>query len=775
MRLVGTGFPAVAFAGTISVRLTAASPIFADGTSTSVDVAATASTATTLDFVSPLATLSGVDTATVDLAVGFPDGGLATLPAAFTYQAPALAVVSALPAGSPGATGIANANLDATGGRPLHLFARGGGDPFVLSPAPGRTFGPVPVPAAGTVGGVVDVEFRTAALGLWPGNAEFAIAPGTLVSDGTTWLVRGASPGLLDALPAAATAPVDATVSVTFEDGTRQTLPGGGLAPGARLLRTSERLFTSVNGLARTFGQDPFVDGITAFADGTPAGAGPVALDAARNRLYVANGSVIDVFDTAQTMDAGLTPTLGPSGLAPGAPSPTSLALPGAAPTGLAVDARSGRLWAVNDLGVLVVDPRLPAAPIVTRAVPPGLGATTHALQVVPNDTAGEMIVSLFDGAGPGVEALLVFDASSASLVSVWRVIPMTASAATLARNGTNTGGIELISNNGGPNGSTSGQVASGRINLSIPAATGAAWNGELAVRPGAGGAARAFLLYDNVGANVGTVIAVNATNGFSIPFDPNDPNQGWASAVSISIPSDWLNTMDLTTGGSTAAQGYFSGAYPLGAGALVGAGVDQRGRVAYDALRDVLVVHGGATGGASGFNYVNASSTLPPGYGPPSGPPYSPGTFIVNGAALVTMITNATTLGTALVLPSSTNPGLVPTQDHLRVLTGPGGLSSVSQGVNGPGASFQPVPTLLANLDLGPARGTAQTTASGLVIDSAAAPTDGNWFLLGAPAAGDVTEARFTGAGATLTTSPGVGPAAPPAGGGPVIAVSAP
>lgn len=753
MRIAGTVFPTVAVAASVTIRLSAAAPIFADGTATSIDVAATAATATTVDFVSPLAVLAGIDSASVDLTLAFPDGAVGTLPAAFDYWAPALAVVSSVPAGLSGASGIANANLDATGGRPLHLFARGGGDPFVLSPAPGRTFGPLPVPPVGTVAGVVDVEFRTPGLALWPGNAEFGLVPGTLVSDGTSWLVRGTNPGLLDALPAASAVAVDATVSLTFEDGTRQTLPAGGSAPGATLLRTAERIFTVVAGTARSIGQDPGVDGVTTPVDGAPAGAGPMALDAARNRLYVANGSTIEVFDTAQTMGPAPTPAFGPARLALGALSPATLTLPGGSLTGLAVSARDGRLWASNDLGVQVVDPLLPGAAVVTLTLPAALGATTHARRVLCDNTSGEMVVALFDGPGPGTEALLVYDTAQAVLTSVWRVGAMPSFRGTIANNATALGtSIHQVFNDGSPNGNTGQQVLQNVLSSNLPAATGALWNGELALRPAAGASGRVFLLYDNTGSNQGTVVAANACNAAV-----NGVPVGLASGVSISIPSDWVNTLDLTTGANSAGDGMVAGAWPLGAGALLGTADGQRGAVAYDASRDVVLVHAAATGGPAGFSYVNVASAL---VGPPpSGPPYSG--FVVNGAVLAATVANATAVGVTLNTPSAFNPAVVPAQDQIRYLSAPGAIYQLSGSNNAATAYFTPPFSLLANVVSGPARGTPQLTALAIVVDSTAGSADGNAFVLGAPAAGDLTEVRFANPGLTLTTSAGVGPVA--------------
>jgi hypothetical protein len=415
---------------------------------------------------------------------------------------------------------------------------------------------------------------------------------------------------------------------------------------------------------------------------------------------------------------------------------------------------------------VHVVDPALPGS-IVTLAVPPGLGATTHAQHVQADATSGEMVVGLFDGAGAGTEALLVFDGTTLALTSVWRVGAMPAFRATFANNATGLGSATLqLYNDGSPNGNTGQQVTSNLLNNNLPAATNALWNGEWTIHPAAGAGGRVFLLYNNSGANSGTIVAGNGCNA-----QVNGVPVGLASGVSISVPSDWVNVLDLTTGASTAGDGYFAGAWPLGAGALLGAADGERGAIAYDASREVVVVHAAATGGASGFTYLNVASAL---VGPaPSGPPYAAGTFVAGGSQLVTMIGNATTVGFTANTPSAFNPAVVFGQEHLRTLSAPGGIYQLTNAGSTATAYVTPPFGLLSHDVLGPARGTAQLTALELAIDFAAPPGDGGWYVLGAPAAGDLTEVRYPGGPVVFATAAGVGPSTRGAGGAPVIVVS--
>jgi hypothetical protein len=123
----------------------------------------------------------------------------------------------------------------------------------------------------------------------------------------------------------------------------------------------------------------------------------------------------------------------------------------------VAVDPASGSVWAVNDLGVHVVDPFLPGAPVVTLPVPPGLGATTHGDRVVSMAVSGEMLVSLWDGAaGPGVEGFLLFDAPSRLLLGVYPVAAMSAFQATIGGSGQSLGSpTRQTVSDGTPNGNT--------------------------------------------------------------------------------------------------------------------------------------------------------------------------------------------------------------------------------------------------------------------------------------------------------------------------------
>lgn len=760
MRLTGTDLPTVADAALVTVRLVADAPVFAGGTTSSTEVAATATSATSVDFLAPAVALDGLDASLVDVRVAFPTVVLA-LDDAFSYRAPALAAVSTTGAGVVGASGVLNPDLAPAGAAPIHVFARGGGDPFVLNPAAGRTFGPVPAPAAGTHGGVVEVEFRTEGDAVWPGGHDTVVVPGELVSNGTWWEVRGTSPAdRLGATPDPA--PLDATVTVIFEDGSRQTVPASPAGVGARFVRTQQRLFAPVAGVVRAFGQDPATSGVTSPVDGSACGAGPCAVDAERNRLYVADGTTIDVFDTARTMGASATPDAGVEALDAGATSPTAITLPGGAVRSLALDAATGQLWAVNDLGVHVVDPRDPTAAVTTIAVPPGYGATTHADRILPNTPDGEMVVSLWDGSGPGVEALMVLDTAARAVVSVVRVPAMTAQRATIAPNGTNLGSsVQQVYNTGGANGSAAQSVATGRISNSLPATTGAEWNREFAVQPSAGGGGRAYLLFDNLGANQGTLIAVNATNGFTVPYDGN---ASFGSGVGLSIPSDWLVTVDFATGATNVPDSAFAGAMPLGAGALLGPADGQRGAVAWDPARGLVLVHAAATGGPEGFTFVNTASLLPPGFGAPSGPPYTAGTFIANGAALVAMIDATLSANTTVNTPSGATPAFVPSQDGLRVFSPSGGVSQTFTTTSGVGGAFSPATGVVAFAAMGPARGSAQRTATAIAADGVGGSGDGAWYVAGAPLDGDLTEATLVGTTVSQTTSAGVLPAPGPA-----------
>ncbi len=767
MRLTGTTLPVGGDPSLVAIRLTTTAFVFFGGTAASLETSATAATPTTVDFVAPPATLVASDTAVVSVTALFPDGTVLTLPSAFTYLAPALHAVTGVEQGLPGASGILNPTLAAgTPAAPLHLFARAGGDPFVLNPAPGRTFGPLPVPPAGTGLGVVDVRLVTPGSAVWPGGHDSVTTTGELVSNGTFWEIRGTMPGDLSD-PSTGPVALDASVSVVFEDGGLQTLPSSPAGVGARLVRTTQRVFAvTAGGVVRAFGQDPGVAGVSVSVDGDPSGSGPLALDAERNRLYVANGALIDVFDTARAAEGSPAPTYGARLHAPGSPLPTILTIPGAAVRSLAIDPADGCVWATSDLGVHVVDPFLPGAPVVTVPVPPGLGATTHADRVVSMAASGEMLVSLWDGAGsPGTEGFLLFDASSRTMLGFYPVAGMSPSQATIGGAGVSLGsGTRLAVSDGTINGNQGGvAIANNLLTSNRPAATGAVWNREFAVKPSASGASRVFLLFENTGPTTGTVVAVNAVNGTI-----NGVPDGLASGVELSMPMDWVQVLDLPSGGTTVSQGLNAGAYPLGVNALTGPGDGERGSIAYDATRNLILVHAAATGGTSGFTFVNIKGSLTP--SAPSGPPYSAGSFHVSSAALAALINNALTLGTVINTPSTFQSGVVPTQDHLRVLSAPGAGSTN----NGQGNLSVVPPTLRGNPTLGAPRGTAQRTADVLLCDGVAGAPNGTWYLFGAPAAADLTECDYDGTTVGTATAAGVAPL--PAGpASPAAAVSSP
>lgn len=751
MRLTGTTLPVSADPSLVTIRLTAPAFVFFGGTSTSLETSATASTATTVDFVAPPATLVGVDSVLVAVTALFPDGTVLTLPSAFTYLSPAVNVVTTTERGLPGASGVLNPTLAAgTPSAPIHLFARAGGDPFLLNPAPGRTFGPLPVPPAGTGLGVVDVVLRTPGAAVWPGGHDSVTTTGELVSNGTFWEIRGTMPGDLSA-PSTGPAALDASVSVVFEDGGIQTLPASPAGDGARLVRTTQRVFVATSGgLVRAFGQDPGIAGVSVPVDGDPSGTGPLALDAERNRLYVANGSLIDVYDTARAAEGAPAPAFGARLHAAGSPLPTFFTIPGAAVRSVAVDPSSGSVWAVNDLGVHVVDPFLPGAPVVTLPVPPGLGATTHADRVVSMAVSGEMLVSLWDGAAsPGTEGFLLFDVSTRLLLGFYPVGAMSASQATVGGAGVSLGSsTRQTVSDGTPNGNTSVSIVSNLLTSNRPAATGAVWNREFAVQPSSGGSGRVFLLFENTGPITGTVVAANGTNALV-----NGVPAGVASGVELSLPLDWVHVLDLTTGGSTIGTGVTGGAFPLGINVLSGPGDGERGAIAYDATRGVVVVHGAATGGSGGFTFVNTSNA---GFAvPPTGPPYSAGSFGVPSAALAAMINNALTPGTAINTPSAVQSGVIPTQEHLRVLTAPGAVSTNTA----PGNLSVVPPVLRAHATLGAPRGSPQRTADLILCDGVAGAPDGTWYLFGAPADADLTECDFDGTTVTSTTAVGAAP----------------
>lgn len=757
MRVTGTDFPAVALPAAITVRLTAAAPIFAGGTTTSADVAATAATATTLDFTAPVATLDALDSAAVTILVRFPDGDPVELAPAFTYQAPAPNAVNTVVAGVAGASGILNPNLSTTGAEPIHLFARRGGDPFVLSPASGRTFGPLPIPAAGTVLGLCDVEFRTPGSNLWSGGADAATVTGEIVSNGAFWEIRGTTPGDLSN-EVTGQAPIDAAVTVTFDDGARQAVPGA----GARLVRTTQRVFAVVGGAAVAFGQNPGAAGLTASVAGSTAGSGPMAGDPERNRLYVASGATVEVFDTAACANASPAPTIGPRKFRAASPTGASIAFAGAALRSMAVDTLSGELWVVNDLGVQIADPSLPGGGIVSLPVPPGLGATTHGDRVVYLEASDEMLVSLFDGAaGAGTEAFLLYDVPTRTLEGIYPVASMAPTSATIGPNGSSLGNpTQQLVNDGSVNGASGQAVCSNVLTNNRPAATGAVWNREFAVRPSVSGSARVYLLFDNTGPTTGTIIAANACNG-----TVNGVPVGLASGVSICMPMDWVNTLDLGSGGMT--NSFSTGAYPLGVGALTGPNAGERGSIAYDASRDEIVVHAATTGGSL-FTFLNVSSAF---VGPPSGPAYTAASFLVNSAALATMINNALTTGLTLNTPNAANAAVVPSQEHLRVLTAPG---AVTPGGGGSGTISQVPSVPLSNPTFGAARGATQQTAEAILVDRVPGAANGTWFVFGGSAAGDLTKMSFDGTTVTTSTSAGAATLAPAAGAtAPVFATS--
>jgi hypothetical protein len=270
-------------------------------------------------------------------------------------------------------------------------------------------------------------------------------------------------------------------------------------------------------------------------------------------------------------------------------------------------------------------------------------------------------------------------------------------------------------------------------------------------VKASASGASRAFLMYENTGPTTGTVVAANSVNALI-----NGVPDGFASGVELSMPMDWVVVLDLSSGGSTATQGLNAGAYPLGVNALTGPGDGERGSIAYDATRNVIVVHAASTGDTPGFTFVNVKGSLAPAV--PSGPPYTAGSFGVSSAALAAMINNALTPGTSINTPSAVQSGVIPTQEHLRVLAAPGASSTSG----GPGSLSVVPPVLRVHATLGAPRGSPQRTADLILCDGVSGAPDGTWYLFGAPADADMTECDFDGTTVTSTTAAGVAPSPP-------------
>jgi hypothetical protein len=189
--LTGFGFPAGAH---VRVRLTSGNLIFNDGTSTSIDVPGIATTDTNIDYQIPLTTVCGFDSLAASIqVVDFPGGSCTFTLSLITFLGPLMTTAA------PG--GVMNANLGAGLFPNNSVFSTAGGDPFILTPDPTRSFGPI--------GSVVQVKWSGGGPVFQGGAADFEVVPGVVQPDGT---IHGA-------VPATTSGAFGVTVQIFWEDG----------------------------------------------------------------------------------------------------------------------------------------------------------------------------------------------------------------------------------------------------------------------------------------------------------------------------------------------------------------------------------------------------------------------------------------------------------------------------------------------------------------------------------------------------------------------------
>lgn len=295
--ITGTNFGTLPVGTIVTVRLTAQSPVFADGTSNTMDLGGLVAAAGTITFRPPAVTLCGAATVNADLGVLFPGGACDGILNAITFNAPQ---VSATPA-----TAFPTQNL-AYAGSPFTLTGLGG------------------VNAFGPVGATVNVRFSVAAgTPFQGGQAAFAVVPGTITSATT---ITGISPAVTEAANALA----GVSVRAEFEDGSCTN------TTTTSYLRTTDRVASVGGGNVYLLTSAPALSATVAVAGSNSADFAPNL-----GRVYVTTGATgtVRIID----MNAGTTPGTG---------TPTLLATPSIGIAGnlqgIAIDEKYNRAWVVN-------------------------------------------------------------------------------------------------------------------------------------------------------------------------------------------------------------------------------------------------------------------------------------------------------------------------------------------------------------------------------------------------------------------------------------------
>jgi len=373
----GTNFGGLTAGSVVTVRLTSAAPIFADGTANTIDLAGTVNAGNSVQFQLPAATICGVASATADLRVFFLGGSCDVLASAITFNAPQ---VSATPS-----TAFAPQNLGYAG------------VPFTITGLGG-------VNAFGPVGATVSVRFSVAAVTPFQGGTSaFAVVPGTIASATS---ITGTAPAVTDL---ANTIPT-VSVRAEFEDGSCTN------TTTTSYFRTASRL--SVSGGGNLHVLDKAGGGAPVPVAGSPfatAGAIGSAFDALLNRVYTTTGAT----NTVRFVDLA-------AGTVAGTPVPalsaTSISVAGT-PTGIAIDTKNHRAWTANvsNNTVAVIDLFTNQVIRTFSASVPAGGALTG--RIVWDSGNDRMLVPVVVP-GAGADQIDIYDATLSGSVGTVFVVP---------------------------------------------------------------------------------------------------------------------------------------------------------------------------------------------------------------------------------------------------------------------------------------------------------------------------------------------------------------
>lgn len=378
MTLTGTNFGGVPVGSVVTVRLTAPSAIFEDGTAATIDLAGTVNAANSVQFALPAATICGAASVSADARVFFVDGSCDVLASAITFNAPQ---VSATPA-----TAFPVQNL-AYAGSPFTLTGLGG------------------VNAFGPVGATVNVRFSVAAgTPFQGGTAAFAVVPGT-ISSATT--IVGIAPAVND--PANAVAGV--SVRAEFEDGSCTN------TTTTSYLRTTDRVASVGGGNVYLLTSAPALSATVAVAGSNSADFAPNL-----GRVYVTTGATgtVRVID----MNAGTTPGTG----VPALLATPSIGIAGNL-QGIAIDEKYNRAWVVNtgNNTAAVIDL---ATNTVVRTYALGFAAgIVPTGRIYWDPTNDRMLVPGINAAANAGDQISVFDTTLSSPIGTAIAVPALASA----------------------------------------------------------------------------------------------------------------------------------------------------------------------------------------------------------------------------------------------------------------------------------------------------------------------------------------------------------